>query len=61
MADLTEMYCCPTSNCGYIYNPSKGDKKNKVAKGTKFDELPEDWKCPCCGVGTKVFKPLQEK
>lgn len=58
MADLNEMRACPTVNCGYIYNPDKGDKKGKVAKGTKFEDLPPDWKCPCCGVGPQVFKPL---
>lgn len=52
------MYQCQTTNCGYIYNPEKGDRKGKVPKGTKFEDLPEDWKCPICGATKKMFKPL---
>ena len=43
------MYQCQTVNCGYIYNPDKGDRKGKIPKGTLFEDLPDDWKCPVCG------------
>jgi rubrerythrin len=26
--------------------------------GTSFAELPEDWHCPVCGAGKKMFKKL---
>ena len=52
------MHQCQGNNCGYIYNPKKGDKKKDVSKGTEFKELPEDWCCPCCGAGKKFFKSL---
>jgi rubredoxin len=58
MANPEEMYQCQTVNCGYIYNPDKGDRKGKIPKGTKFEDLPDDWKCPICGAGKKMFKPL---
>jgi rubredoxin len=29
-----------------------------MPKGTQFEDLPEDWKCPVCGAGKKMFKPL---
>jgi len=58
MADLKEMYQCQAVNCGYIYNPAKGDKKANIPKGTKFEDLPEDWKCPLCKAGKHMFKPL---
>ncbi|MBA3015247.1 MAG: rubredoxin [Desulfobulbaceae bacterium] len=58
MANPDEMYQCQTSNCGYIYNPDKGDRKGKIAPGTSFDELPDDWRCPICGGSRKCFKPL---
>jgi rubredoxin len=58
MAEPHEMYQCQTTNCGYIYNPDKGDRKGKVQKGTQFDDLPDDWKCPVCGAGKKMFKSL---
>lgn len=58
MANPEEMWQCQTTNCGYIYNPDKGDKKGKIPKGTRFEDLPEDWKCPVCGASKKNFRPL---
>ena len=58
MAKPEEMYQCQTANCGYIYNLDKGDRKGKIAKGTKFEDLPEYWKYPICGTSKKAFKPL---
>lgn len=58
MADASEMYQCQTTNCGYIYNPDKGDRKGKVPAGTKFEDLPDTWKCPVCGATKKCFRPL---
>jgi rubredoxin len=58
MAKPEEMCQCQTSNCGYIYNPDKGCKKRKVAAGTCWAEVPDDYCCPVCGAGKKMFKPL---
>ena len=58
MVKPEDMYQCQTVNCGYIYNPDKGDRKGKISKNTMFGDLPEGWKCPICGVSTKSFKPL---
>jgi rubredoxin len=58
MAKPEEMWQCQTTNCGYIYDPDRGDRKGKIPKGTRFEDLPEDWKCPVCGAGKKMFRPL---
>jgi len=58
MTATPEIWQCQTSNCGYMYNPDKGDRKGKIPKGTPFDELPEDWKCPVCGASKKIFRPM---
>lgn len=58
MAEPEEIYQCQMSNCGYLYNPDKGDRKGKIEKGTQFKALPKDWKCPVCGASPKSFKPL---
>jgi rubredoxin len=58
MSQPEEMYQCQTSNCGYIYNPDKGDKKGKISKGTLFEDLSDDWRCPICGATKKSFKSL---
>jgi rubredoxin len=54
MAAPEDMWQCQTVNCGYIYNPDKGDRKGKIPKGTRFEDLPDDWKCPICGAGIKI-------
>ena len=60
MADPKDMYRCPVSNCGYVYDPDRGDKRRKIPAGTRFEVLPEDWTCPVCGASKKNFKPLSE-
>ncbi len=42
--------------CGYEYDESVGDPDNGIAPGTKFEDLPEDWTCPLCGVDKSNFK-----
>ena len=42
--------------CGYIYDPAAGDPINNIAVGTAFEDLPEDWTCPECGVGKEFFE-----
>ena len=58
MDQKLDMYRCRTTNCGYIYNSEKGDRKGKIPKGTRFADLPEDWKCPICGASKKSFDPM---
>ena len=41
--------------CGYIYDPELGDPDNGIAPGTAFEDLPEDWVCPVCGLEKDVF------
>ena len=41
--------------CGYIYDPEKGDPENGIEPGTAFDDIPEDWVCPVCGLGKDSF------
>lgn len=41
--------------CGWVYDEAIGDVDNGIAAGTTFDELPEDFACPLCGVGKDDF------
>lgn len=52
----TQKYRC--SVCGYIYDPVKGDSDGGIDPGTPFEDLPEDWVCPVCGVGKDRFEPV---
>jgi rubredoxin len=41
--------------CGYVYDPEIGDPDSGIEPGTAFEDLPEDWVCPVCGVGKDMF------
>ncbi len=43
------------SVCGYIYDPEVGDLDSAIEPGTAFEEIPDDWVCPVCGVGKDMF------
>ena len=43
--------------CGYEYDPAKGDDTNNVPPGTAFEDLPDGWCCPVCGIGKSGFDP----
>ena len=50
--DSSMKYECP---CGYVYDPAVGDPENGIAPGTPFEEIPEDWVCPDCGLDKSAF------
>ena len=43
--------------CGYVYDPAVGDPEGDIPAGTAFEELPEEWTCPLCGLGKDEFAP----
>ena len=47
--------------CEYVYDPEKGDPDNGIDPGTAFDDLPDDWICPVCGVGKDQFEAMEEE
>lgn len=46
--------------CGYIYDEQLGDPDSGIAPGTRWEDIPEDWSCPECGVGKDDFELLEE-
>ncbi|MFR5438834.1 MAG: rubredoxin [Monoglobus pectinilyticus] len=44
--------------CGYIYDEAEGEPDNGIAPGTKWEDLPEDYVCPLCGVGKDQFSKM---
>jgi len=44
--------------CNYVYDPAVGDAANGVAPGTPFEEIPDGWVCPQCGMGKDMFEPI---
>jgi flavin reductase (DIM6/NTAB) family NADH-FMN oxidoreductase RutF/rubredoxin len=47
------------SVCGYVYDPEKGDPDSGIAAGTPFEDIPDDWVCPVCGVGKDSFEVVE--
>lgn len=43
--------------CGYVYDPEIGDPDGGIAPGTAFEDIPDDWVCPVCGMGKDAFNP----
>ena len=50
-------YICDA--CGWEYDEALGDPDNGIAPGTKFEDLPEDFACPLCGVGKEEFSKVE--
>ncbi len=44
--------------CGYIYDEAEGDPDGGIAPGTKWEDIPEDWVCPTCGVSKDEFQEV---
>jgi rubredoxin len=45
--------------CGYVYDPERGDSAGGIKPGTPFEDLPDDWVCPSCGVEKDMFEPVE--
>lgn len=43
--------------CGYVYDEAKGDPDGGLPPGTRYDDIPDDWACPLCGVTKAEFEP----
>jgi rubredoxin-NAD+ reductase len=46
--------------CGLIYDEKEGWPDDGIAPGTKWEDVPEDWLCPDCGVGKEDFELIEE-
>lgn len=52
-------YLCKA--CGYIYRERDGDLDSGLAPGTRFEDIPQDWYCPVCGVTKADFVLLDRQ
>lgn len=50
-------YVCDA--CGYVYDSAFGDPDTGIEIGNKFEDIPEDWECPVCGVPKSEFSPME--
>lgn len=56
-APKNQLYQCTV--CGLIYDPEEGDPDSGIAPGTAFEDIPDNWTCPVCGVTKADFKPIE--
>lgn len=47
-------YVCTV--CAYVYDEAVGVPDEGIASGTLWEDVPEDWVCPICGVGKDEFE-----
>jgi rubredoxin len=48
------------TQCNYTYDPVEGDFESGIKPGTQFEELPESWVCPVCGVPKSMFEKIRD-
>ncbi len=47
-------YVCTV--CGFVYDEAEGYSDGGIAPGTKWEDVPEDFTFPLCGVGKDQFE-----
>lgn len=45
--------------CGFIYDESAGDPEHGIEAGTRWEDVPESWACPECGVIKDDFEMVE--
>jgi rubredoxin len=55
--DPMQKYQCVV--CGYIYDEALGAPEDGIPAGTKWDDVPDTWLCPDCGVGKSDFEMVE--
>ncbi|MBP8029694.1 MAG: rubredoxin [Pseudomonadales bacterium] len=45
--------------CGFVYDEEKGLPEEGIAPGTLWEDVPDDWECPECGVSKYDFEMVQ--
>jgi len=42
--------------CEFVYDEALGLPEEGIPAGTAWEDVPEDWCCPDCGVGKEDFE-----
>ena len=56
MSDFIKWECVI---CGFIYDEALGLPELGIAPGTRWEDVPEDFECPDCGINKADFDPLE--
>ena len=47
--------------CNWVYDEEKGAPDEGLSPGTRWEDVPDDWCCPECGVGKDEFEMIEVK
>ncbi len=53
-ASAFKSYVCVV--CGFVYDEARGLPEDGIAPGTRFEDIPDTWSCPDCGVSKADFE-----
>lgn len=42
--------------CGHVHHEADGDPEHGIPSGTRWEDLPDDWCCPECGMDKTFFE-----
>lgn len=45
--------------CGLIYDEAEGWPDDGIVPGTRWNDIPDDWICPDCGVSKEDFEMVE--
>lgn len=45
--------------CSFVYEEVLGLPEDGIPAGTSWDDIPDDWMCPDCGVGKEDFDMIE--
>ena len=45
--------------CGWVYDEEQGWPEDGIAPGTRWEDIPDDWRCPECDVGKGEFAMIE--
>ena len=45
--------------CGFVYDEALGLPEDGIAPGTRWEDIPDTWTCPDCGVSKDDFELMQ--
>ena len=54
---LMKTYMCVI--CGFVYEEEKGLPEEGIAPGTKWEDVPMNWRCPECQAGKEDFEMVE--
>ena len=56
MSDFKKWECVI---CGFIYDEAEGLPDDGLPAGTLWEQVPEDWECPDCGISKSDFDMIE--